>query len=111
MTWGFIVTFGTPAVQLSTALAALAGTGANVPSAVRWLSLQPDGSNSNPTYIGGNNTAVNTSSSNAGFRLEKATSTVPPAPWVMEMSVAAIDLSEFWIIGTSGEKLWIFCKT
>jgi hypothetical protein len=71
--------------------------------AIQSLTLQPDGGNSNPMYFGAGS---GVSASAYAFRLEKATSTIPPAPFVWELS-GSLKLSDLWVFGTAGEKLTI----
>lgn len=106
MTADYTLTFGAAAVQLSSVF-----TNAETPlPSARFCSLQPDGGNSNVIYVGGNNHGIGVASTSYGFRLEAPVSTVPPAPFIVEVSQGCIDLSEFWVKGTNGEKLHIFVK-
>jgi hypothetical protein len=63
-----------------------------------------DGANANPVYLGGRDSGT-ISSSDYGFRVEKATTGVPPAPTIIE----AINISpaDFQVIGTNNEKLHV----
>ena len=106
MTADYTLTFGASSVQLSSVLV----TGTREVSA-KFLALQPDGGNANPIYIGGANHREAVSSTAYGFRLEKATATVPPAPFIIELSNGLIDLQEYWVNGTNGEKLHLFLKS
>lgn len=103
MTFDYTLTFGSSAVQLSTVVV----PGQNTTSA-KFVSLQPDSANSGVIYVGGNNHGASVSSSSYGFRLEIPVSTVPPAPFIIELAPQTIDLSQFWVKGTSSDKLHIF---
>ena len=71
------------------------------------LEFQPDGANGNPIYFGATNGVTST---DYGFRLEKATTGVPPAPFPLTLRGSA-KLSDMWVVGTAGEKLHIFGTT
>jgi hypothetical protein len=78
---------------------------------IRVIQLQPGGSNANPVYVGGYEIGALTTSKN-GFRLESAAARVPPAPYVIgEFSNAPMKLSDFAVIGTNTEKLFITVVT
>lgn len=74
---------------------------------LRAVILQPDGANANPIYIAGDNQVPTTA--NYGWRLEKATTGVPPAPFVIgEFDVGGpLRLSNFTVLGTNAEVLHI----
>lgn len=76
------------------------GVGGAYDISLRALLLQPDGANNNPIYL---SFSPLISTSRYLFRLEKATSTVPPAPFVLEMFGAKF--SDLYVIGTAGEVL------
>lgn len=73
---------------------------------LRTVQLQPDGANGNPIFVGGSSPV---SSSNYGFRLEAATATIPPAPYVLgEHDEGPHKLSNWFVIGTANQVLHIF---
>lgn len=74
---------------------------------MRVIQLQPDAANAAAIYVGGSSAVAST---DYGFRLEPATTGVPPAPWLLgdPMPSAVVRLSEIWVKGTNGEKLRIF---
>ncbi len=78
-------------------------TGA-LPAGVRTVSLQPNGGNGNPVYVGG----AGVSSTVYGVRLEAGATGVPPAPFVLgEFQTGWVKLDELYVIGTTTEKLHI----
>jgi hypothetical protein len=71
---------------------------------VRWLSLQPDGANANPVFLGG----PGLTTSDYGTRLPAASGGVPPAPHVIaEFSDGSMAVQDFYVLGTSTEKLHV----
>ena len=71
---------------------------------LRSISLQPAGANANPIFLG----HAGVSSTDFGVRLEPGATNVPPAPFVFgELDRGAMKLSEFYVIGTSTQKLHI----
>ncbi len=106
MTYDFVLTFGSTSVSLASVLTS---TGIDVP-VCNFISLQPDTGNTHVIYVGGLNHGLAVSSSVYGFRLEAPVSTVPPAPWIGEIRAGGWQLGEFFVNGTSGEKLRIFLK-
>ena len=79
--------------------------------ALRVISLQPEGGNADPIFVGGGRKAAagaSLSSTDYGFRLEAATATIPPAPFILgEFETGPIRLSEFYVLGTADEILHI----
>lgn len=74
-----------------------------------WLAIQADGANSNLVYVGGANRVL--SSIAYGFRIEVPVSSIPSAPSIVELGGApSIRLSEFQVIGTNAEKIYITVK-
>lgn len=99
-----VVTLSGAAQQLSTVLGVLLPN-----DSVIWLSLQPNGANANPVYVGNSAT---TSSTNYFVRLEAAAATIPPAPWQISEALPptvtlAVRLSELYVNGTNAEKLHV----
>jgi len=107
MTWSYTLTLGATPVALSSVIPAADVTRVR---AAKFLSVQPDGGNGGPLYVGGSNAGALTSSTNYGFRLEGGASGVPPAPFIWEDTNAASLLSEFWVAGATGLSLHIFLK-
>lgn len=106
MVYHFTLTLTASAQQLSTA----AGTTKVGP--LKQLILQADGANANPVYVGGyglNAELAAVSSSAYGFRIEKATTGIPPAPTVIE--AVNTSLGDWQVIGTNAEKLHVTCIT
>lgn len=99
----------TGAVQrLSDALASVSGVSADALAAkdvtCQQIHLQGDGGNGNPIYLGGS--AATLSTSVYGARIEKATSTVPPAPWTIQAPAEGnLRCSDLYVLGTNTEKL------
>lgn len=77
---------------------------------VRAITLQPDGGNANPIYVGGYETGA-LSSSNYGFRLEIGAAGVPPAPFVLDPANAPMKLSDWYVLGTNTQKLTVLVVT
>jgi hypothetical protein len=77
-----------------------------LPYSIRTISLQPGGANAAPIYVGD---AITTpSASSHGVRLEAATATIPPAPFVLgEFAPGWCTLADFRVIGANTEKLHI----
>lgn len=73
------------------------------PGGIRTISLQPNGGNTGPVYVGSTSSVSN---SDYGVRLEAAVSTIPPAPFVLgEFPTGWAGLAEVYVKGTNGEKL------
>lgn len=71
---------------------------------IRTISLQPNGANANPCYLGG----PGVTASDFGVRLEAGAAGVPPAPFVLgEFQTGWAQLAECYVIGTSTQKLHI----
>ena len=108
MTFDYTITFSTTSVQLSAAIPAYYRKAYNNASA-RWVSLQCDPANTHVVYVGGNNHGIDVSSSSYGIILPLPPSNVPAAPLIINFSPAqSLDLSQFWVNGTNGEKLHVF---
>ncbi len=70
---------------------------------LRELQLQADDGNSNPVYIGGNNTV---SAAAHGIRIPTPTGGVPDPPIRLGgFDSGPLKLSKIWVIGTDGEIL------
>lgn len=95
----FVLTLDGTAQRLSSLYAS-----ADLDVPVQVVMLQADGANANPIFVGGSG-AVTTSA--WGFRIEKATATVPPVPVIIAVERMAIRLSDLWVIGTNTEKLHV----
>lgn len=82
---------------------------ASVDIPVMMLELQPDGANANEIYVGGSDAV---SSSSYGTRLEAADTSIPPAPWraTSDGLNAFLTLGDFWVIGTSSQKLHVMAQ-
>lgn len=101
----FTITLNGSAQALNTACFGTSATDLQV----LMLELQPDGANAHEIYIGGTSSV---SSSTYGGRLEAADTGIPPAPWRASSDGmhALLFLSDFWIIGTSMEKLHVLAQ-
>ena len=64
-----------------------------------YIDLQADDGNSNPVYIGYDNTV---SAGNHGVRIPTPSAGVPSPPYRIE---GPIQLRDIWVIGTNNEKL------
>lgn len=69
-----------------------------------FLSLQPDGANANPIFVGSDNTIT---SALYGVRLEAGSAGVPPAPYIVEVPPGNIKAGDVWVLGTAGQDLHI----
>lgn len=102
-----VLTLTGSATQLSTALAA-SGVVANRPTdRYLWLQFQPGGANANPVFLG--STSALTSSA-YGVRLEASSGGVPQAPYFpgdIAHRWSGPQLSDWFLLGTSGEKLHV----
>ena len=100
----YVLTLTGAAQQLSTVLPAVvapARAGAyDFPCT--YLTLQPGGANASPIYVGSSSLVT---SSLYGFRLEASDGGVPTAPFVFDIPVGNIKLSELWVSGAAGETL------
>lgn len=68
----------------------------------RAVIFHPDSSNSNPIYVGG----IGVGTTDWAFRLPAFSATLPP--FILgEFDQGPLQLKDFWVIGTSGEKLHI----
>jgi hypothetical protein len=91
-------------VTLSGSAEALTPPGRLGDARIRWVSLQPGAANSNPVYVGG--PAV--SATVYGTRLPAASGGIPPAPHVIaEFEDGAVQMADFYVIGTAAEKLHV----
>lgn len=71
-------------------------------ASIRTISLQPDGANGNPVYVG----SAGVTSSVFGVRLEAGATGVPPAPFVLgEFPTGWLKLSDLYVIGTDTQVL------
>lgn len=69
---------------------------------IRWVSLQPDPANVNPSYVGGSGIT----SADYGVRLPAPSAGIPPPPHIIgEFADGTVALSDIYVIGTVGEKL------
>jgi hypothetical protein len=99
----YVLTLSGSAQQLSTVFsAAEKETNPKGPS-ISALSLQPSSSNANAIWIGSSAVAANA----AAVRLSSALAGEPPAPWYKENSGGVVSLSDYYVLGTAGEKLLI----
>lgn len=101
----YTLTMTGSAQNLKTALAA-AGDG---DTPLKFLSIQPYGANAAASYIGGDNGTI--SATNYGVRLEAGAAGVPPAPFIIEVGVPPVRLSDINVIGANTEKLAILTIT
>lgn len=90
------------AQQLSSVLADTQRGGTR-DEAFRFLTLQPDKANTNDVYVGGTSAV---SSTLYGVRLDPTDTQVPTE--FGHYDSGPIKLSDFWVLGTNGEKLHIF---
>jgi hypothetical protein len=74
----------------------------SLPNPIRTLSIQPDGANGNPVYLGG----PGVSSSDYGVRMEAGATGVPPAPLVLgEFGSGWVRLEELYVFGTAAQSI------
>jgi hypothetical protein len=73
----------------------------NVP--LQTLTLQADGGNSNPLFVGG----PGVTTSDWGIRIPTPAASVPAAPQEFSLMVRPVKLSEIYIVGTAGEKVHV----
>jgi hypothetical protein len=86
-----------------TSLAALLGLTAAQDVPLQSLSLQPDGGNGNPVFIGD----AGVTTTDWGMRLAAAAGGVPPVPQNFSWYGRPVKLSEIYAVGTAGEKLHV----
>ena len=88
-------------VTLTGSAQALPATGVSF-GAVRWMSMQPDGANTNPIFLGG----AGVTTSDYGTRLPAGTAGIPPAPHIIaEFRDGMLRPEALYVIGTLNEKL------
>ena len=104
MTYDYTITLGATAVQLSASVPVTTST-----TTARWVSLQADPGNAGVIYVGGNNHGVAVASTSFGMSIPIPASTVPAAPLILDFSPAqSVDLSQFWVKGTTNDVLHVF---
>lgn len=104
MTLDYTLTFGSSAVQLSSLI--LPGQ----ETTCRAILLQADPGNSGLIYVGGSNHGAAVGSSSYGFSIPIPVTNVPAAPIQIELAQQSIELADFWVKGTSSDKLHVFLK-
>jgi len=95
-----VITLTASAQQFETALSL-----SEIGQRLRMVAVQPDAANSNVLYIGGAGvTTVN------GIRLEAPSGGIPSAPFQLSelFGQGILLLSDFYTLGTVGEKLRVF---
>jgi len=97
----FTLTFSGAAQRLSSVLTNPAVGGPDDLS-IQLLTLQPDTANAAACYVGGTSAV---SATLYGFALPVGSGN--PAPLVLSLAQARARLSDFWVFGTSGQKLHI----
>lgn len=98
------LTLSGAAQQLSSLLTVPQRGGVN-DEALRTILLQADGANANAIFVGSSSAVSSTA---YGVQIVIPTSNVPAAPIEMSWSHSGpVKLSDFWVIGTAGQKLHI----
>lgn len=102
----YTLTMTGSAQRLNTALdSSYQGPHANQDQPVRAITLQPHATAAGVIYVGGANATV--TNTNYAFRLEIPVTSIPPAPFVLELSGSKIWPSDFYVLGTSGDELQV----
>ncbi len=100
----YTLTLTGSAQKLSTAISGDATD--SIPASPNFMSLHADSGNTHVIYVGGTNATL--TSSNFGFRIEAPVTSIPPAPFIRELTGNSRNLQNFYVLGTNTEKLHIF---
>lgn len=86
-----------------TKLSALASLQAQEDVPLQSLTIQADGANANPVFLGGSGVTI----TDYGIRIPTPSGGVPAAPVFYESGNRPVKLSEVFVVGTPGEKVHV----